>query len=984
MEKLMKPIFSVSFACAIVLIYSIFLSSFNNAKPLQKQNRPLQEVVYPVKSNERIEYDLNPNWLFIDHNDLRAKEIDYDESNAKLISLPHFHASLDLFDVNKSQWEKVTWYRKHFTLPKSYKTSRVNIYFDGGGQINKIYVNGLFVGSAIGTFTHFEFDITNYISFGDVDNLIAIQVDSREHKELPPGKNKDFHFFGGLHGDAKMIIHDSLHIKNFYYHTQKQVSINQNQTYSDGDPVDLISKIEVTNFYDKELEALVRTILIDPNGKEVFVSDNIVCVPSSGTITLNTKNEVTSPILWAPDSPHLYSVKNCLFLNGTKIDEICTPIGLRWVSTTSHSGKNKGVSNPRDEQILLNDKPIVLYGINKHMQFPYVGNAGTSKLQAKDAFTIRYDLGMNFVRTAHYQNDPDFLSACDEIGLLVEEEALGWEDTPNIAQHKYSVKKMVERDYNHPSIILWSIMPNEGDEKNYPLAERKRLQEVVKELDPSRLTCQEENKALTFLTDVYNKHDYSKVGRQSPMWQPYIVGEWNTNLGEAFVIPGDSEERKVRQFLNDGLRLSQFMADQTIDGFAKWEMSGYITPNHVGKYGKNLFAYRCAGTYGVLKDPLHSYYQNDLFRSQAPASLVGNTIKIVSEWKRDSSSTVYVASNAPKVELFVGDISKGVIRPNKFNSGDSKLWQGIFKWDNISWNKNSKLKALSYDEGGNILAQELRYPSGYDVKPAKILFHNVTSNIYDSEHFKRWGKRAIENQTIWADGSDMAYLICELVDGNGERLYYGEEEIGLKLLYGDGELIYGSKLHMEDGLAGFYYRPCYGASSEVAIEASVDVGELYNQNENSFSYQGKWATKFESDPTLTTLATSSYNGDFAESSKKGDSVTIKFIGTKAFVYARSAYGYGKGIVKVDGNGAGAFNCKTGEAKYGSIGFQNIFETDTLEYGEHTIEIRASSNAPIAIDAIKVFDGKIDLSSTFSLDIKPYSGKQVPYMPSLQP
>ena len=972
----MKRILSAALAAALSL--SLLMPMTAWAQDETAQQKPVVlGVTAPAGVNERREMDLNPNWLFIDHDDPAAKEISYDESSAQTVSLPHMQTELDLFENETSQWEKVTWYRRHFTLPESWDGDRVSVYFDGGGQINKIYVNGVFVGSATGTFTHFEFDITDYVTFGEVDNVIAVQVDSTAHKELPPGNSKDFHFFGGLHGDATMTVTDSLYLEDVYYYTQKQTGTNSEQTYQAGDPVDLVGQVQVTNFYSEPMEAVVRTILLDPDGAEVASTDTPVTVPSGETVTLDTKQEVKNPLLWTPDTPYLYTVKTTVIANGLGLDEVSTRTGLRWVGTTGHSGENKGVNNPEDEQILLNDEPIVLYGINKHMQFPYVGNAGTGKLQAKDAYTIRYDLGMNFVRTAHYQNDPDFLAACDEIGLLVEEEALAWNDTPNRPQHKYSVEQMILRDRNHPSIILWSIIPNEWTEEGYPLAERKALQEMAKELDSSRLTCQEENHNNTFVTDVYNRHDYSTAGKQNPKWQPYIVGEWNTWLGESFVIPGDSEDRKLDQFLTDALRQAKFMSDDTIDGFIKWDMTGYLTPNNEGKYGKNIGIWRCAGTYGVLKDPLQAYWQNDFFRSQADPALVGNVVELITEWKEDSDPTVYVASNAAQVELFVGDESMGRIEPNYLNSGNTKLWQGIFKWDNIVWSADKTLRAVAYDADGKQVGEDVLYPSGYDIAPEQMILHNVTSNLYDSDHFDRWGGTAVENQNIWADGGDMAYIIGELVDSNGQRVYYGEELVELSLTQGQGELIYGPTLHMMDGLVGFYFRPAYGATGPAVVEAAVDVGKLYNQDAACFEYNGGWAKKNESDAKLGTPATSSYEGDFMESSQKGDSVTITFEGTKAMVYARDAWKYGSASVTVDGQPAGTMNCKTGEDKYGSIGFQNMIETETLEYGEHTVVITASGAAPIAVDGVKVFDGKTDLTSSITVDVQPYTGNEVP-------
>ena len=144
----MKRILSAALAAALSL--SLLMPMTAWAQDETAQQKPVVlGVTAPAGVNERREMDLNPNWLFIDHDDPAAKEIGYDESSAQTVSLPHMQTELDLFENETSQWEKVTWYRRHFTLPESWDGDRVSVYFDGGGQINKIYVNGVFVGSAV-------------------------------------------------------------------------------------------------------------------------------------------------------------------------------------------------------------------------------------------------------------------------------------------------------------------------------------------------------------------------------------------------------------------------------------------------------------------------------------------------------------------------------------------------------------------------------------------------------------------------------------------------------------------------------------------------------------------------------------------------------------------------------------------------------------------------------------------------------------------
>ena len=112
----------------------------------------------------------------------------------------------------------------------------------------------------------------------------------------------------------------------------------------------------------------------------------------------------------------------------------------------------------KNDGFYLNQKKIKLQGLNRHQSYPYVGYAMPKSLQIEDAEIIKYDLGCNIVRTSHYPQSVHFLNRCDEIGLLVFEEIPGWQHIGNDEWKKASLSnldQMIERDRNHPAIVLW-------------------------------------------------------------------------------------------------------------------------------------------------------------------------------------------------------------------------------------------------------------------------------------------------------------------------------------------------------------------------------------------------------------------------------------------------------------------------------------------------------------------------------------------------
>ena len=915
-----------------------------------------------LKENDRQELNFNTNWLFIDADDDAAKQSDYDEANAEKVSLPHSLGEYDIFNPDLTQWQKITWYRRHFTIPEEEKGNRVIIYFDGGGQINNLYVNGAFVGTAKGTFTDFSFDITDYITFGEYDNVLAIEVDSTYHRDTLPPSNDDFHWMGGLHGDARMEIVDSLSMDSVFYWTEKIGT----GIYQEGDAVYLKGEVQVTNLYSESYPVTVTTELFDKDGNSAGIGEKELELAPGETATAEMDIKVEHPQLWNTETPYLYNVFTTLKSDGTKLDTMKNRTGLRWITSTGKSAKNTALTAADDQQILLNDQPLKLYGINKNQQFVYIGNSSTEKMYEKDAYTLKYDLGVNFVRTAHYSQDPDFFDACDEIGILVEEEALGWNTMPAVARPQFvsSVMSMVKRDRNHPCIIFWSIMPNEGTEANYPVEERQEIQKQVKELDHTRLTIQEENNdAFTFVTDVYANHDYVVSTSAAPMKaikrQPYVIGEWNDNLGRVFVSPYDSEGRKIRQVTDDGKKMAYFMQDETIDGIVKWDFNGYLTSLNNYKWGKTHGIYRISGVYGPFKDPMVRYWEADMMRVQTDSSIVGNVVEIMNEWKADSPKEVYVAANAPYAELWKESadgtrVSLGKIAPNYLTD----LWQGLFRWENVSWEAGSKLIAVSYDTKGNKLAEDIRYASSYDVPAdSKYILTNATKNEYDSEHYQTYGKAAVaDNLNLQADGSDMAVLIGVLQDKNGQKLDYAYENTAFEIVSGPGKLITGPRVYMLGGVNSAYLQTEYGKTGETVVKASVDVGTMFNQDDAALTYSENGWTTAEN-------TAYSYEGDYAKSTAQGAWVELKFTGTQAVLYSHLEFaGYGTGKVTVDGKAAGNINFKRGEDKVGNLDFLPIFETERLKYGEHIIRITADSSNSINVDAWKVFDGKADVVS----------------------
>lgn len=906
-----------------------------------------------VTEKNRQILDFNTNWLFIRGDDMDAKDQDYDDSGAEDISLPHARRNYDLYQPDINDIQTVDWYRRHFTISAEDQGNRVFVEFNGGGQINNVYVNGTMVGQAKGTFTHFKFDITDYITFGDFDNVIAVQVDSRYHSDtMPPGVSKDFHMFGGLHGRAEMTITDNAYVESAFYWNEEVTTEDSAATVN--------GKIEIKNKYPQPQEITVRSIL-KKDGEEASVQEKTETVEAGAITTYELIHTVEDPLLWSPSNPYLYTASTEILIQGMSVDQYEDNIGIRTLSATKPTEENGHFS--------LNGEQIELVGGNRHMMAPNLGNSLTQKLNEKDAYTMKYDLGINLVRTSHYETDPSFLDACDRIGLMVEEEALGWNDTPGWDQFCYSAEEMVKRDRNHASIVMWSITPNERP-VNYPSVESsKERQAKTKELDPSRLTIQEEFKSSEIIADVYGWHDYAVPGKFSTPRREvksWFVTEWNTNLGKYFVIPGDSETRKRNQVVEDGLKLGYFMDDPRIMGNLKWDIFGYYTPNHANQRGKNVNLYRCSGVYGLWRDPLHKTWIAYLMQAQSDVAEIGDVLKICSEWKSDSDHSIYVVSNLDEVELYYdngsgeAELIERLAGPNVY---EDKLAHGMFLYqlpEGTVWAKGSRLIAKGYS-GDNTLPEkeDIVWASTYESEKegANLILHNTMEQDFNA---------GITLGGLEADGSDVAWILAELVDQNGQREYYGDEHVTLDL-DGPGELVYaGNNPIMADGLSGFYLRSNLDETGTATVTASVDMGENYDDGDASVTYDGNW--------TAVDSKIDAYGGGLHQTTAAGATATIQFTGTQIVLYAESGPKNGTASITVDGNLEKAN--LSNESKYDTISNQAIYRSPVLEYGQHMLTMKADSGKPVNIDRIKVFDGESDLSETIDIDIVPSSADRV--------
>jgi beta-galactosidase len=358
--------------------------------------------------------------------------------------------------------------------------------------------------------------------------------------------------------------------------------------------------------------------------------------------------------------------------DGTRlVDEDVRSTGFREAQFTDHGFE-------------LNGKVIKLHGLDRHQTFPFVGQAMPGRVQRRDAQILRSDLSCNIVRTSHYPQSRHFLDACDEIGLLVLEEIPGWQHVGDEAWKQLSVdnvRRMIRRDWNHPSIVLWGVRVNESrDDHDFYL----RTNALAHQLDPTRQTggiryvLESE-----FLEDVFTMNDFG-----FPLKPPNHARYLNTEfVGHTFPTKTiDNVERLTEHTLRHA-RIHDQLASN---------------PQYAGGIGWCAFDYNTHGDFGS-GDHICYHGVSDIFREPKPAagfykSQCDPSEKIVLEpafhWARGDESVGFsralVSSNCDQLKFYIDDKLVAEVDPDRtqfahlpYPPFDLKLGELFHRWGDL-------------------------------------------------------------------------------------------------------------------------------------------------------------------------------------------------------------------------------------------------------------------------------------------------------------
>jgi len=409
-------------------------------------------------------------------------------------------------------------YVREFDIPQSWNDRRVYLHFESGLAAMYIWINGQYAGYSQVTKSPAEFDITPYIKQGK--NKIAIE--GYRWSDGSYLEDQDFWRLSGFDRSIYLYSTDQMRIRDFF------VKSDLDASYKNG----LFSlDVNVKNFLKNSEKVQMEMQLLDANGKQILKASRSETLSSGQESIIPFSAKVTSPNLWSNETPYLYTLLLTLKDgNGKTIEVTSCKTGFRKVEI-------------KNAQLLVNGKAILVRGVNMHEHHPINGHVQTEEMMRKDIALMKQH-NINAVRTSHYPQSVLWYKLCDEYGLFLVDEAnleshgLGYgpDNVANFPEWKEAhldrAIRLVERDKNHPSVIIWSMGNEASNGKAF-----FDMYDWIKKRDNTRPVQYEqagENRNTDIVCPMYPRiENMKRYAARNDVSRPYIMCEYAHSMGNS-------------------------------------------------------------------------------------------------------------------------------------------------------------------------------------------------------------------------------------------------------------------------------------------------------------------------------------------------------------------------------------------------------------------------------------------------------------------
>jgi beta-galactosidase len=745
-------------SCVPLLVVFMLIASGTTAQKINKT---------------RMSFDFD--WRFALNDHPGAEQPEFDDSNWRLVDVPHDISIEHPFDsANRTgagggyTYSGIGWYRKHFRSVPGFSGRKVEVLFDGVYRNSEVWINGHYLGIRPYGYSSFYYDLTQYLKPAGQENVIAVKVNTTEQP------NSRWYTGSGIYRHVWLVAKNKLHID--------QWGVFARTVEANNDKASIDISIALSNETRGDRSCTVITKLINAAGKEAGRATSKVRAGSGPALQIEQNIRISKPALWSVEQPRLYRLEVEVQSGGKVVDHYISSFGIR----IAQFDPNKG--------FFLNGKQVKLKGVNNHHDGGPLGAAvldGTHKRQLE----ILKSMGCNALRMSHNPPSPELLAYADTFGFVVIDELFDeWMDgkTPGgYAPHftkwyEKDVENWIRRDRNHPCVIAWSI-GNEVREqynKENALKITRMLIEASRRYDTTRpftAACNEIVNANAFgmadLLDIvgynyqeaYYKTDHKKYpnrvifGSETVMY-PYHPGDCNQLHSYNQWLEGQLKEYVAGEFLWTGF---DYIGEAGIgdvgtgcEFWKKWptwpwrgascgviDMCGFPKPGYW--FRKALWN----------KEPMvHMAVQTDTSARNRELCSFWSWPKVETHWNHDRKGdtlAVHVYTNVPEVELKLNGRSLGT-RKWELNKEAFLFWEVPYE--------PGKLEAIGKTADGKKVSFAVQTAG----EPATIML-------------------SPDKKVLKANRQDLSYVAVQVLDVNGLPVPFANNRITFEVT-GAGKL----------------------------------------------------------------------------------------------------------------------------------------------------------------------------------------------------
>lgn len=825
---------------AVLAAAMIFSSVPLTAAAAGAEGTETRQAAQAEKALGERKISFNEDWRFFleDGTPIQAAGKDFDDSQWRLLDLPHDYSIEQDFDRNSAGSSGggylnggTGWYRKTFVLPESMKGKRISIDFGGVYMDSTTYVNGVLIGNYPYGYSTFSYDITDQlVTDGVTENVIAVKVNN----ELPSSR---WYSGSGIYRNVNLTVTDEVHVERYGTFV---TTPDLEEHYSQGEAVVSV-KTTVENDGSLPANAAVTSSIYDSEGNLFSepVTAEVQEIQAGGETVFEQAITTEKPELWGVDTPNLYELVSEVSVDGEVVDTYETTFGFRWIEMDP------------DEGFYLNGEYMKLNGMCMHHDQGALGAVANYRAIERQMETMK-SMGVNAIRVTHNPAADELIEICNRLGLMVIDEAFDcWESGKRAKDYgrffnkaathpdaedgetwaEFDIKNMVNRGKNDPCIIMWSI----GNEiVNASVSTATKLVNWVAEVDSTRPATEGFNnfiggfydsgmKQVANVTGVvgfnYGEASYDAAHSEYPDW--IIMGTETSSAIRSRGYYKVDDQARIRSSYDDGNTVGWGRSAENawkanrdrkfVMGEFVWTGFDYIGEPTPYTYPSKSSYFGAVDTAGIPKD---AYY---IYQSQWTDAEENPMVHLLPHWnwegddsiKTNGKIAVQAYSNAASVELFLNGESLGRKAFEQKQTSDGRSYQEAadghiyLQWD-VEY-VPGELKAEAYDLNGNKIAEDVIQTAG------------ETAEV----------KLTPDREVITADGQDLSYIMVEILDSDGNLVPTADNNVQFQIS-GDGKIVgvdNGDATEVTQSYKG-NERKAYSGKAMVIVQATDDEGSF--------------------------------------------------------------------------------------------------------------------------------------------------------------